>query len=143
MYINRTMHVEPFFYIYTSNHSYYNYLPFPHFLMGPASSSLIDLMDSQSSHFPLFLCFFFCCHPYTTSTISFSFPNFLPNDNNVIVSGTATKAQVDEHPSIRLTDNVDNLVKINIVPQAEHTITNPSHCGIPLQMSQQISQCYF
>nr|POE95794.1 l-type lectin-domain containing receptor kinase ix.1 [Quercus suber] len=40
--------------------------------------------------------------------ISFSFPNFLPNDNNITVSGTATKAQVDEHPSIRLTDNVDN-----------------------------------
>ena len=40
--------------------------------------------------------------------IRFSFPNFLPNDNNIIVSGTATKAQVDEDPSIRLTDNVDN-----------------------------------
>ncbi|KAK7851844.1 l-type lectin-domain containing receptor kinase ix.1 [Quercus suber] len=65
-------------------------------------------MDSQSLHFPLFLCFFFCCFPYTTSMISFSFPNFLPNDNNITVSGTATKAQVDEHPSIRLTDNVDN-----------------------------------
>ncbi|KAF3967486.1 hypothetical protein CMV_008519 [Castanea mollissima] len=41
--------------------------------------------------------------------ISFSFPDFLPNDNNIIVSGTASKAQVDEHPSIRLTDNVDDL----------------------------------
>ena len=40
--------------------------------------------------------------------ISFSFPEFLPNDNNITVSGTATKAQVDKHPSIRLTDIVDN-----------------------------------
>ncbi|KAK7851850.1 agglutinin-2 [Quercus suber] len=67
-------------------------------------------MDSQSLYSLPFLCvLFFCCFPYTTSMISFFFPDFSPNDNNIIVSGTATKAQVDEHPSIRLTDNVDNV----------------------------------
>ena len=108
-YLNRTMHVELFPIYNTSNHNYYSNLPFPHLLVGPASSSLIHRMDSQSLYSLPFLCvFFFCCFPYTTSMISFSFPEFLPNDNDVIVSGTATKAQVDEHPSIRLTDNVDN-----------------------------------
>ena len=103
------MQVAAFSYIYTSNHNYYNYLPFPHFLIGTASSSLIHLMDSQYLYSPPFLfVFFFCCFPYTTSMISFSFPNFSPNDNNITVSGTASKAQVDGHRSIRLTDNVDN-----------------------------------
>ena len=37
--------------------------------------------------------------------ISFSFPDFLPIDNNITVSGAATKDQVDGYPSIRLTDN--------------------------------------
>ncbi|KAK7838961.1 agglutinin-2 [Quercus suber] len=66
-------------------------------------------MDSQYLYsLPLLFVFFFCCFPYTTSMISFSFPNFLPNDNNITVSGTASKAQVDGHRSIRLTDNVDS-----------------------------------
>ncbi|XP_030961704.1 L-type lectin-domain containing receptor kinase IX.1-like [Quercus lobata] len=62
-------------------------------------------MDSQSLYSLPFLCvFFFCCFPYTTSIISFSFPEFLPFDNNIIVSGTAYKDQVEGHPSIQLTD---------------------------------------
>ena len=100
------MHVELFPIYNTSNHNYYSTLPFPHLLVGPASSSLIHRMDSQSLYSLPFLCvFFFSCFPYTTSMISFSFPDFLPIDNNIIVSGAATKDQVDGHPSIRLTDN--------------------------------------
>ena len=82
-YLNRIMLVELFpIFIYTSNHNYYSYLPFPHFLIGPASSPLIHRMDSQSLYSLPFLCvFFFCCFPYTTSMISFSFPDFLPIRN--------------------------------------------------------------
>ena len=113
-YLNRTMHVELFPIYNTSNHNYYSNLPCPHLLVEPASSSLIHRMDSQSLYSLPFLCvFFFCCFPYTTSMISFSFPEFLPNDNNIIVSGTATKAQVDEH---RQYDSSITWITIKVLP---------------------------
>jgi|UniRef100_A0A2N9EF52 hypothetical protein len=62
-------------------------------------------MDNQSLYSLVFLSVFFCCFSYTLSEINFSFPNFLPDDNNITLVGAATKAEVDGLLSIRLVNN--------------------------------------
>ena len=61
-------------------------------------------MDYQSLYSLLFLCVFFCCFSAIFSS-NFSYQNFLYS-NNINVSGTATRAQVDGIWSLRLSDNL-------------------------------------
>ncbi|KAF5469981.1 hypothetical protein F2P56_010535 [Juglans regia] len=62
-------------------------------------------MDYRSLCSLLLLCVLFSCFSFTASMVNFSFPSFPPNDNNITVLPSATRAVVDGHSSIRLTDN--------------------------------------